>query len=147
MPISARKKLVLFPPIQTFPTNIVSIAAGGITAASFGPGAINAAAIAAGALTAAKFGAGALAGQLVKTMQYGSINIADTFLTNTATLATAVDVTKAALMYLGNQGSDTGAGGRSNFVSITLTNTNTVTANRIVGSGLAIINFVVVEYF
>lgn len=56
----ARKKLVLFPPFQTFPTNIVSIAAGGITASSFAAGAITAAAIAANAITSAKIAAGAL---------------------------------------------------------------------------------------
>lgn len=136
MAISARKKLVLFPPIQTFPTNIVSIAAGGITAASIAPG----------AFTAAKFGAGALAGQLIKSIQYGTVVIPDTLQTATATI-TAVDITKAALMYLGNDGLDTLNAGRSNFDRVTLTNSTTVTANRAFNTGIGNVNFVVVEYF
>lgn len=136
MAISARKKLVLFPPIQTFPTNIVSIAAGGITAASIAPG----------AFTAAKFGAGALAGQLIKSIQYGTVVIPDTLQTGVA-LITAVDITKAALMYLGNDGLDTLNAGRSNFDRVTLTDATHVTANRAFNTGIGNVNFVVVEYF
>jgi hypothetical protein len=60
MPTSARKKLVLFPPMQTFPTNVVSIASGGITSGSFAAGAITNAAFAANAIDATVLAANAV---------------------------------------------------------------------------------------
>ena len=107
-----------FPPVQPFSTNIVSIAAGGITTSSFAAGAVNAAAIAAdaitaakiqdGALTAAKFGAAALAGQIIRSIQSGTITIPGNAASADATIS-AVTLAKSVVIFRGFSGSSGGA--------------------------------------
>lgn len=77
---SARKKLLLFPPMQTFPSSLVQIASGGITNSSLSTD--------------------ALAGRVVRLIQRGVISIATGANNGTAAI-TAVDMAKTELHYLG----------------------------------------------
>lgn len=153
--LTERRDLSL-PPVLPFASSVVQIASAGIAAAAFVPGAIDAAAIADGAidaatfaagaidaaaiatgaidadaiaaaaLTASKFGAFALAGQIVRSIQYGLVSIASGANSGTATI-TSVDTTKTALLYLGGRAATSL---ECLSPTITLTNATTVTADR-----------------
>lgn len=169
-PTSARKKLLLFPPMQTFPTNIVSVAAGGITSGSFAAGAIDAAAIAANAIGASEFAQGAadkvwstaaraLTDKAGFTLTAGSYSIrASGYQRGTIALGangsatatiTAVTLARAALTMLGQRSNDGVGTNLQWFAILQLTATNTVTATCGAAGAVSVndVNWQVEEHF
>ena len=80
---------------------------------------------------------------LIRSVQYGSITVANTETTQTATI-TAVDVTRASLVFLGC--SNNAGGAPNGQVHLALTNSTTVTATRGASSVSTTVAFCVIEY-
>ena len=84
-----------------------------------------------------------LGGDVIQSIQRGTISINDTDSSGTATI-TSVTTTKAMLNHLGQSGQGNNA--RDGFIRITLTNATTVTANRQSANGSVSVNYQVVEF-
>lgn len=84
----------------------------------------------------------------IKSIQRGTITLADTVTSATATIG-AVDPNNTRLIFLGNNSTNTGGAGSSNPTSarIALTNATTVTASRITGTDLMTVSYEVIEYY
>lgn len=83
----------------------------------------------------------------VKSVQRGTITLANGVTSNTATI-TAVVLANTRLVYLGNTSENAGGSGAAPTVArLAMTNETTVTASRITGTDAAIVSFEVVEYF
>lgn len=86
---------------------------------------------------------------VLKSCQYGTILLSGV-VSNTATI-TAVDITKAAPLFLGNTTNrNSGSGaitGQEWDIDLSLTNATTVTATHGVGLGVMTVSFVIPEYF
>lgn len=86
---------------------------------------------------------------IIKSIQRGTITIANASLTNTATI-TSVDVNNTRLVCLGNSSVDAGGGGSGAgpvLVRIDLTNATTITASRTASTDAAVVSYEVVEYW
>ena len=93
-------------------------------------------------------GAGAAAGGTlgIKSVQYGTVTIANAGTSATTTLSPAVDTANSVLVFAGNQGADSN-NSVSLFMRLVLTNTNTVTGFRAFGvSGTATAGFYIWEF-
>lgn len=82
---------------------------------------------------------------LVRSVQYGSISLGSGVTTNTATI-TAVSTATATLHYLGQTCNQSTVGSTSNPMTIVLTNSTTVTADRQGSTGTMTVNFCVVNW-
>lgn len=86
---------------------------------------------------------------IIRSIQRGTITVANAALTNTATITT-VDPDNTRLVYLGNDCVDTGGGGTGFSpcaLRIDLTNATTITATRIDSVDAAIVSYEVIEYW
>ncbi len=81
--------------------------------------------------------------QLVQSVQFGTINIAASSTSNTATI-TSVDTTRSAVFYLGQSSTTTAV--NNSMTGATLTNATTVTATRGGTAGSPTVSFVVVQF-
>ena len=89
--------------------------------------------------TLSQFGAG------IKSIQRGTVSIANTASQNTATLATAVNTSKASINYLGT--STTASAATDYMATLFLTNSTTVTVTRNGSSGGVTVSYEVVEFY
>lgn len=86
---------------------------------------------------------------IIKSIQRGTITVANASLTNTATI-TSVVPGNTRLVYLGNDSVNAGGGGTGTapcLLRIDLTNATTVTATRLDSTDDAIVSFEVIEYW
>lgn len=154
---SARKKLLLFPPMQTYPGTLVQVVEGGITSSSFAANAISAAAFSQAAadkvwatavrsltdkadfsLTAGSYSVRA------SSTQRATISQIDTQNNQAATIA-SVTVTRAFLA--GTTSGDQTANSSAVLGLAVLTNATTVTATRLNITGRNDVRFDLVELF
>lgn len=83
-------------------------------------------------------------GNAIKLIQRGTITIADTATTGTATI-TSVDTTKSELRMLG--ASPTSSTGANNVPYIQLTNATTITATRAGTTGVVVVSWELTEFY
>ena len=86
---------------------------------------------------------------LIKSIQRGTITLADTVTSNTATI-TSVSVANTRLVWCGNNSVNAGGGGSGSgptIARIDLTNATTVTATRSTGTDTLIVSYEVIEYW
>lgn len=86
---------------------------------------------------------------IIRSIQRGTITLADTVASNTATI-TAVNMANSRLVCLGNTSENTGGGGSGGgptYARLEFTNSTTITATRTDTSGALVIGFEVIQYW
>ena len=125
-------------------TGELSLSSGAVTVGTNNDKTGYTAAPTAGSIAAASFAAAALAGQIIKSIQYGSITLSNAA-SNTATIS-SVDTAKAVLLFLGQRTAGA-ANMQTTTAHLALTNSTTITATReSTAAETTIINFCVMEF-